>query len=463
MSQTSSSTTFDTASGLLNQIWGAAGGAPATLDYARFAGDGALPSVFATTDLAAASVGAAGAAVAELIAQRFGAAPRFTVDRRLASFWFAMSVRPSGWELPPAWDAVAGDYATADGWIRLHTNAPHHRAAALKVLGVPVDKGQVAAAVAQWSADALESAVVAAGGCAAQMRSLDDWGAHEQGRAVKQEPLLHVQTQAAGSLPGWAGTRERPLAGVRVLDLTRILAGPVATRFLAGFGADVLRIDPVDWDEPSLAPEVTLGKRCAKLDLRDEQGKARFEALLRGADVLVHGYRADALEKLGYGAQTRQALRPGLVDISLDAYGHTGPWRARRGFDSLVQMSCGIAEAGMRLGRRDRPTPLPVQALDHATGYIMACAAIRGLTQRLRTGAGNITRASLARTAALLTAAPAGVQRELAKESPADYMAEIENTVWGPARRLLPPLNLEGAAMRWGRPAGPLGAAEAAW
>lgn len=454
---------FDTASSFLRQIWTAAGGAPATLDYARFASDGALPSVFATTDLAAASVGAAGAAVAELIAQRFGVAPRFTVDRRLASFWFAMSVRPVGWELPPAWDAVAGDYAAADGWIRLHTNAPHHRAAALKVLGVPVDKAKVAAAVAQWRADELESAVVAAGGCAARMRSADDWAAHEQGRAVQQEALLHVQPQGAGRTPDWAGTRERPLAGVRVLDLTRILAGPVATRFLAGFGADVLRIDPVDWDEPSLAAEVTLGKRCAKLDLRDTQGRARFEELLRGADVLVHGYRSDALENLGLGAQVRQQLRPGLVDVSLDAYGHTGPWRARRGFDSLVQMSCGIAEAGMRLWKRDKPTPLPVQALDHATGYILACAVVRGLTQRLRTGAGSITRASLARTAALLTAAPAGAQGELAKESAADYMAAIENTAWGPAHRLLPPLAVEGTTMRWDRPAGPLGAADATW
>jgi hypothetical protein len=459
--------TGDSALALLDEIWRAAGGAPEMAAGAHVTGEGDLPSVFATTDLATASVGAAGAAIVELIAARFGAAPGFEVDRRLASFWFSMSVRPVGWELPPAWDAVAGDYAAADGWIRLHTNAPHHRAAALKVLGVPADKAQVAKAVATWQADTLEGAVVEAGGCAARMRSVEDWGAHPQGRAVAGESLLHVMPQAKGPRAPWmeaaAQLRARPLAGVRVLDLTRILAGPVATRFLAGFGADVLRIDPLDWDEPSLAPEITLGKRCARLDLRAQEGRARFEQLLRGADVLVHGYRADALARLGFDEAKRQQLRPGLVDVSLDAYGHTGPWRARRGFDSLVQMSCGIAEAGMRLWNREKPTPLPVQALDHATGYLMACAAVRGLTRRLRDGTGSITRASLARTAALLTGTPAGTQGDLAKESPADYVAQAEHTVWGPARRFLPPLAVDGAAMRWDRPAGPLGSSEPAW
>jgi crotonobetainyl-CoA:carnitine CoA-transferase CaiB-like acyl-CoA transferase len=434
---------------------------------ARVTGEGDLPSVFATTDLATASVGAAGAAIAEFIAARFGAAPGFEVDRRLASFWFSMSVRPVGWELPPAWDAVAGDYAAADGWIRLHTNAPHHRAAALKVLGVPADKARIAKAVAAWQADALESAVVEAGGCAARMRSVEDWATHAQGQAVAGESLLHVMPQAEGPRAPWmeaaAQARARPLAGVRVLDLTRILAGPVATRFLAGFGADVLRIDPLDWDEPSLAPEVTLGKRCARLDLRVADGRARFEQLLQGADVLVHGYRSDALARLGLDEARRQQLRPGLVDVSLDAYGHTGPWRARRGFDSLVQMSCGIAEAGMRLWNKEKPTPLPVQALDHATGYLMACAAVRGLTRRLRDGTGSITRASLARTAGLLTGAPVVSHGELVKESAADYMAVREATAWGPAHRLLPPLSVEGASMQWDRPAGPLGSAPAAW
>jgi crotonobetainyl-CoA:carnitine CoA-transferase CaiB-like acyl-CoA transferase len=159
----------------------------------------------------------------------------------------------------------------------------------------------------------------------------------------------------------------------------------------------------------------------------------------------------------------RHELRPGLVDVSLDAYGWTGPWRARRGFDSLVQMSCGIAAAGMvRLGR-DRPTPLPVQALDHATGYLAAAAAVRGLTGRLTTGLGSTMRTSLARMAAQLMGMKVGAQTPLAPEGPADLGDRVEITDWGPAHRVKPPCHVAGAPMHWDRPATDLGTARAAW
>jgi crotonobetainyl-CoA:carnitine CoA-transferase CaiB-like acyl-CoA transferase len=451
------------ARGFLQAMWSAAGGPAQLLEQVGFTGTGDLPSVFAVSDLAAGAVAAAGAALAELVACRFGAAPTVQVDRRLASFWFATSLRPQGWALPPAWDAVAGDYPTADGWIRLHTNAPHHRDAALAVLGVAADRDQVAQAVAGWQADALEAAVVASRGCAAAMRSTQAWAEHPQGRAVAAEPLLHTESFGAGHTGAWPGTRARPLAGLRVLDLTRVLAGPVATRFLAGYGAQVLRIDPPWWDEPSLAPEVTPGKRCARLDLREPADRARFEQLLAGADVLVHGYRADALAKLGLDVQARQHLRPGLVDVCLDAYGWSGPWHTRRGFDSLVQMSSGITEMGMRKLGKDKPTPLPVQALDHAAGYLIACAVLRGLSRRAETGAGCTTRTSLARVAALLTSAAAGAAAPLAAETPEDLTPGFEATAWGPARRLKPPLLVEGAELHWDLPAGLLGSAPAAW
>ena len=305
------------------------------------------------------------------------------VERRLSSLWFGWSLRPEGWERPSIWDPIAGDYPAADGWIRLHTNAPHHRAAALTVLGVPGEKTQVARAVAGWEAEALEAAVVRSNGCAAAMRTMAAWATHAQGESVSREPLVIARATDDASDARWCPAPDRPLRGIRVLDLTRVLAGPVATRFLAGFGADVLRIDPPSWDEPAVIPDVTLGKRCARLDLRNAGERAIFVELLRRADVLVHGYRADALEKLGLDAAARRAIRPGLIDVSLDAYGWSGPWRNRRGFDSLVQMSAGIAEAGMRMLGKDRPSPLPVQALDHATGYLMAAAAIRGVTQRV--------------------------------------------------------------------------------
>lgn len=453
----------DAAQAALAEIWRALGGGPEWPERLAVEGEGALPSVFAVSDLAAASAGAACLAVAELVGARRGGRPRAAVDRRLASFWFGSSIRPQGWSPPPAWDAVAGDYRAADGWIRLHTNAPHHRAAALDVLDVPAERERVREAVAAWSAEALEAAVLERGGCAAAMRDMAAWAAHPQGRAVAADPLLLIEPGEGGPAPGWTVPAGAPLDGVRVLDMTRVLAGPVATRFLAGFGAAVLRIDPPGWDEPGVVPDMTLGKQCARLDLRQQADRATWEGLLAEADVLVHGYRPGALAGLGLDAARRRELRPGLIDVSLDAYGWSGPWQGRRGFDSLVQMSCGIAAAGMDRLRRDRPTPLPVQALDHATGYLMAAAAVRGLTGRLFTGVGCTVRASLAGTAALLTRLPPGDPGPLAPESPGDLSDGIEATAWGPARRVRPPCEVGGAPMRWSRPATPLGSAAAAW
>jgi hypothetical protein len=449
---------------MLGEIWSAAGGGAEALGRVEITGDGALASVFAVTDLAAASVAAAGLALSEWIAARGGAKPTVSVDRRLASFWFGFSLRPQGWSPPPPWDPIAGDYATADGWIRLHTNAPHHRDAALKALGVAANKASVAEAVARWSGDALETAIVAGGGCAAKMRSIEEWDAHEQGRGVAAEPLIERRPTEKGAPFDRLFDPARPLAGVKVLDLTRVLAGPVATRFLAGYGAEVLRIDPPDWDEPGIIPEVVLGKRTARLDLRQGADRALLLELLGGSDVLVHGYRADALERLGLGADVRRAARPGLVDIRLDAYGWSGSWRNRRGFDSLVQMSAGVADAGMRRLGKDRPTPLPVQALDQATGYMMAAAAITGLARRLRTGEGSEAKLSLARTCALLTSYVSSPgEPSLHAEEPNDIDEWIEHTAWGPARRLRAPIAVAGAPMRWSRPAAPLGGDSPRW
>ncbi|MTJ80789.1 MAG: acyl-CoA transferase [Telmatospirillum sp.] len=431
-------------------------------------GAGGLPSLFPVSDLAAATVGAAGAAIAELIGISGGRPPSVAVDRRLASLWFGLSLRPRGWTVPPAWDRVAGDYATGDGWIRLHTNAPHHRGRALAVLGFDPEteagRDDVARAVREWTADGLERAVVAAGGCAAAMRSSADWSEHPQGRAVAAAPLIDVVPISAETRWAWRPDRERPLAGLKVLDLTRVLAGPTATRFLGGFGARVLRIDPPFWEEPALVPEMTLGKRCARLDLGRPADRDRLERLLAEADILVHGYRADALAGLGFGEARRRTLNPGLIDISLNAYGWDGPWRNRRGFDSLVQMSTGIAEAAMRHFGSDKPVPLPVQALDMATGHLMAALAVRGVIRRLDSGQGMTARLSLAGTARLMTL----LRRKARSEPPivetsADLGETEEITAWGVARRLRPPVTIKGAPMAWDLPAGPLGADQPSW
>ena len=419
-------------------------------------GQGQLPSYYRVSDFAESTVGVAGMALA-----RYWGGQKVTVDRRLASLWFDMTLRPMGWETPSIWDAIAGDYKCKDGWIRLHTNARHHRDAALSVLQTPVDRAAVAEAVLQWNGEALETAVVGAGGCAAFMNSAQTWAEHPQGRALATEPLIHWQE--------WGQCAPQPapvvatLAGVKVLDLTRVLAGPVATRFLAGFGAEVLRIDPPFWNEPSVEMEVTLGKRCAGLDLRTAQDRATFAALLGEADVLVHGYRADALERMGFGAEERRAINPTLVDISLNAYGWSGAWRDRRGFDSLVQMSCGIASHGMTHAQAERPVPLPVQALDHGTGYLLAACVLEALHSR-RMGKLRSARLSLARTALCLMDLPGVYDPEDAiAQTSGDFSAEIEMTGWGPAHRIKPPLRVAGRSPEWTIAAGPLRRDEACW
>jgi hypothetical protein len=470
---------------LAESVWNEMGGdpaAPARLGL-RFVGGGGLPSTFAVTDMASAAIAVAALSVGELVQALGGEVSSVTVDRRLTSMWFAWSIRPVGWAMPPARDPLTGDYRTKDGWIRIHANAPHHRAAAERVLACRNDEAAVRRRVSDWTKGELEAAIVEAGGCAAEMRSAAEWAAHPQGRAVSSEPLVRIEASEAAapsdeaarsdeaprsdalvSRFSWKRSPARPLAGLRVLDLTRVLAGPVATRFLAGYGAEVLRIDPPDWDEPGVVPEVTLGKRCTRLDLKSGDGRAQFEGLLAKADLLVHGYRPAALDRLGYDPARRRALAPDLIDVCLDAYGWSGPWAGRRGFDSLVQMSAGIADAGMTWKRADKPVPLPVQALDHATGYLAAAAAIRGVTRRCAVGRGLQARLSLARTAKLLLdLGRAHAQASLAPESAEDLETAVENTSWGSARRLSPPVMIEHVPMHWPLPATALGSARAEW
>jgi hypothetical protein len=250
-------------------------------DYTE-TGAGSWPSAFAVSDLAVASIGAACAEAAALAGRDVPVA----IDRRLASLWFGFTVQPRGWEMPPVWDDLAGIYKASDGFVRLHTNAPHHKAAALRALDCKPDRAAVEAVVASMPAEAVERAVVAQNGCAARLMSLEDWRAHPQGQAVGSEPLI-AWTMTDRPIRWAASHADKPLAGLKVLDLTRVLAGPVCTRTLAGFGADVLRIDPPGWGEALVETEVTPGKRLATLDLKTEDGRERLLALLRQADVFV--------------------------------------------------------------------------------------------------------------------------------------------------------------------------------
>lgn len=420
---------------LVEELWGAVSDRPHPA--LSFTGEATLASRYAVSELASAAIAVAGLA----------AGGEVVVDRPLADAWFGTALRPVGWQIPSPWDALAGDYRAADGWVRIHTNAPHHRLAAILALEVGEEgevRERITATVAQMTALDVEDAILDAGGAAAVLRSPAEWAAHPQGLAVASEPLVAWTT---------AGSSDR-VPSFKVLDLTRVIAGPVATRFLAGLGADVLRIDPPDWNEPAVVPEMTLGKRSARANFHDAGGIRKLGLLIAEADVIVRGYRADALERFGLGDEQIRELNPGIVDVALNAYGWTGPWRNRRGFDSLVQMSSGIAFG-------DPPSPLPVQALDHATGYLAAAAALEGLRRRRETGQGSTAKLSLARTALAL---PPSVVEPVEPPSVVEPVETTsQDTPWGEARLLTSPLTIGGRPLRWDKPPRELGSDKPLW
>lgn len=451
-------------------LWAALEGPPALLDQVEVTGARhALPSPYDVTGLASASVAVAHLALAELHGLRLGRPPAAVqVDRTHAALAFRCErhVRPQGWQLPAVWDPLAGDYRARGGFVRLHTNYAHHRDAVLAVLGVPAERPAVAEAVAAWDGDALESAVVAAGGCAALMRSAEDWRAHPQGRACAGAPPVARACQPAASAspetpPAWAGApAPLPLSGIRVLDLTRVIAGPVGTRLLAAYGADVLRIDPPGFAEVgALLTETTVGKRRAALDLKHPTGRTRLQKLLWEGDVLVQGYRANALTSLGFGPEELRADYPRLVVTRHNAFGFRGPWADRRGFDSLVQMACGIAARGQAVYGSERPHPLPAQALDHATGYLGAAATCRALSDQLRGRGATRSTLSLAATASALMATDGAGDPHAPEPSEGALRAHSEraDTAFGPVQRIRLPGTLDGLAPRFPHPAGPLG------
>jgi CoA-transferase family III len=455
------------------RMWGEADGSRESLEALTITGPRqVLPSSFDVTGLATGSVAAATLAAAEFLAARSddaagcGKLPAVTVDSRAASAAFAAEglFTPVGWQRPGPWDPIAGDYQAQDGWIRLHTNYASHRAAAERVLTAH-DKDAVGAAVRGWRAEDLEAAIVEAGGCAAAMHSREAWLASPPGAATASAPPLSASTRPLKALPFRTSrppAPTQPFSGIRVLDLTRVIAGPMATRFLAAYGADVLRVDPPGFEEvAALLPETTAGKRTAALDLATGAGRAAFEDLIASADVLVAGLRADALDRLGYSDDALAALNPALIIATLDAYGWDGPWRCRRGFDSLVQMSCGIAALDSAAGA-GHPVPLPVQALDHASGYLVAAAVGRALTRRLTDSVVTRIRASLIGTAGLLWSLPTPPDRP-PRPQPGDFPLVDAMTAWGPARRVPLPGQIAGSPPHWRVQAGPLGRHSPAW
>ena len=389
---------------VVESLWRGAGMADDDLHRLSLTGaEPALPSSFAVGTAAQATVAAAALAASAVGAARNGLARTVSVDLRDAALectgWFSLDGT-----VPAAWDPVAGLYRCRDGWVRLHTNFAHHRDATLAILGLPPGAGTpreaVAAALRGVDAIAFEDAAARAGIVGAALRDVAAWDAHPQSAAVDALPLVELTRIGDAPPVAWPELDRAalPLAGLRVLDLTRILAGPVAGRTLAAHGADVLLVNAPDLPNISAIADTSRGKRSALADLRDPTQRARFADVLGGAHVLLQSYRPGGLEALGFGPVAAAATRPGIVCASLSACGRTGPWAYRRGFDSLVQTATGFNASEAEAKGIDEPQAMPVQILDMASGFLLAFGIASALLCQHNEGGSWHVQVSLART-----------------------------------------------------------------
>ncbi len=455
---------------VLETIWRAAGLPTDALTRVVLTGhDPVLPSSFAVGSAAQSSLAAAALAAAQLGERRNGPRQRVRVDMRRAALECACHFRIDG-RSPELWDKLAGLYPCAEGrWLRVHTNFEHHRDGLLRLLGLPTGpqtpRETLAAALLGLDAFEFETAAARAGLVVAAVRSFAEWEQHPQRSAVASLPLVAIEKIGEAPPLEWPALRRdaSPLHGLRVLDLTRILAGPVGGRTLAAYGAEVMLVNAPHLPNIEAIADTSRGKLSALADLREPAGRAGLRAMLREAHVFVQGYRPGALAQLGFAPSDVAAVRPGIVMVSLSAYGEAGPWAGRRGFDSLVQAATGFNHAESLAAGAAQPKALPVQVLDMASGFLIAFGAQAALWRQQTEGGSWLVRVSLARTAQWL--------HELGRvangfDAPApDFSGLLETTPSGFGDLSAFPHAAEFSVTpaRWSRPSMPPGSHPLAW
>jgi crotonobetainyl-CoA:carnitine CoA-transferase CaiB-like acyl-CoA transferase len=455
---------------ILADLWTLAGGEPDALDNVMLTGDEPqLPSSFRVAAAAQASIAAAGLAAAQIWKLRSGQSQDVAVDMRHAVVECRSEryLRVDDTPPPPAWDAIAGVYKTRGGrFVRLHTNFPHHRDAVCRALNCKPDRADVQAALMQWDAEAFETAAYAAGGVVAMMRSRDEWSDLPHAKALAALPLISIEKIGEAAPRPWPAG-DRPLAGLRVLDLSRVIAGPVAGRTLAAHGADVLLISGPELPAiPWLTIDTGRGKLTSFVELKSEQGRDALRALLAQADIFSQGYRPQALARLGFSPQDAAQINPGIVYVTLSAYGHAGPWAERRGFDSLVQTTTGFNHAEGQAAGVDGPKELPAQILDHATGYLMAFGAMMARVRQSREGGSWHVRVSLAQTGQWLWnlgRVTDGLKTEDLKSDAVRPLLETVPSGFGSLSSVSHSAALSKTPAFWARPAMPLGSHPPQW
>ena len=455
---------------ILADLWTLAGGEHSALDAVALTGEEPqLPSSFRVAAAAQASIAAAGLAAAQIWKLRSGQSQDVAVDMRHAVVECRSEryLRVDGKPPPPAWDAIAGIYKTRDQrFVRLHTNFRHHRDAVCKVLNCKPERDEVQAALMQWDGEAFETAAYAGGCVVALMRSREEWSDLPHAKALAALPPISIEKIGDAAPKPWPAG-DRPLQGVRVLDLSRVIAGPVAGRTLAVHGADVLLIAGPDLPAiPWLTIDTGRGKLTGFVELKSEQGRGILRDLLASADIFSQGYRPRALANLGFSAEDAARISPGIVYVSLSAYGHAGPWAERRGFDSLVQTATGFNHAEGQAAGVDGPKELPAQMLDHATGYLMAFGAMMARARQSREGGSWHVRVSLAQTGRWLwnlgRVADGFKTVDLKGDAVRAFVEDVPSE-FGPLRSVSHAAVLSKTPAFWARPAMPLGSHPPQW
>jgi len=451
-------------------LWRRAGGEASALDDLKLTGaEPALPSSFRVGAAAQASIAAVGLAAAELRHRAGAARQAVTVDMRHAAIEFRSEhYLTVGGEAPATmFDPLFGAYRTGDGrFVRLHMNFPHHRENVLKFLGCAPTRASIEAALGKWQAVAFEAEAYQRGCVVAAMRSPAEWAAHPQAAAVAAMPAVLIE-KIGDAPPRPLPPGARPLSGLRVLDLTRIIAGPVAGRALAAHGADVMRVSApglpfIDW----LVKDTGRGKLSAYADIATPEGKAALARLVEGADIVLQAFRPGALDACGFGFADVVALRPGVVYGSLSAYGADGPWSARRGFDSLVQTATGFNHAETAAAGTEGPNELPCQALDHASGYLLAFGTLMARIRQASEGGSWRVRVSLAATGRWLRnlgRIDNGFSAQIPSRAEVEDFLEVSQSPFGPMRAVRHAAQLSDTPAAWTRPSVPLGTHPPVW
>jgi crotonobetainyl-CoA:carnitine CoA-transferase CaiB-like acyl-CoA transferase len=455
---------------IVADLWRLAGADASALQYLNLSGkDPVLPSSFRIGAAAQASIAAVGLAAAELHHRACAPRQQVSVDMRRAATEFRSEqcLTIDGKAPATFGDPLFGAYRTGDGrYVRLHMNFPHHRESVLKFLGCAPARPAIEEALKNWEAVAFETAAYKHGCVVSAMRPPEEWARHPQAAAVASAPV--VQIEKIGEAPPRPLRRgQRPLSGLRVLDLTRIIAGPVAGRALAAHGADVMRISAprlpfIDW----LVKDTGRGKLSAYADIATEDGRAALARLIGDADIFLQAYRPGALAARGFGRADVAALRPGIVYGSLSAYGHLGPWASRRGFDSLVQTATGFNVAEAQAAGVEGPKELPCQALDHATGYLLAFGCIMARMRQASEGGSWLVGVALARTGRWiwqLGHVENGFSCRLPSRDEVADLLEESASPFGLLRAVRHAAQLSATPAGWARPTAPLGTHPPVW